>query len=118
VERLNICVDKRCRKDQVDEYGLIIMDEKNRTKDLRIRDYIKMVRLYGTQYQKITRIIEDPIFTPSHWRNLIQLADAIVFCAKMYLKNVSLFVEQFLIISEKFDKDSKGNINNAGFKLW
>ncbi|MGC2572937.1 MAG: DUF3800 domain-containing protein [Candidatus Nitrosopolaris sp.] len=118
IERLNICIDKLCKAKGVDEYGLIIMDEKKRDKDTRVRNYLKTLRQTGTQYQRINRIIEDPIFTPSDWRNLTQLADAIVFCAKSYLANDPFFVGQFLTIQDKFDKDSKGNINNAGFKVW
>jgi hypothetical protein len=118
IERLNICVDKSCKINALDEYGLIIMDEKNRSKDLRIRNYLKVLRLQGTAFQKINRIIEDPIFTPSHWRNLTQLADSIVCCVKFHLKNEPFFSQQFLTLENKFAKDSHGNIYNAGYKVW
>jgi hypothetical protein len=118
IERLNICVDKLCKTNGRNEYGLIIMDERNQEKDTRIRNYLKVLRDRGTRFQNIDRIIEDPVFSPSHWRNLTQLADAIAFCSKSYLKEDDFFSKQFLTIQNKFDKDSKGRINNAGFKVW
>jgi hypothetical protein len=119
VERLNIIVDKSCQKDKVNEYGLLIMDEKNYQKDVRIKNNIRMMK-QNTQFvkQRIDRIIEDPVFTPSHWRNLIQLSDAIVYCCKKYLEKDPFFISQFLTIQDKFAKTDNGNIMGAGLKVW
>lgn len=119
IERLNICVHKLCKLSGVDEYGLIIMDEKDDVKDLRTRNHFKSVKENTVHsFQIIDRIIEDPVFSPSHWRNLTQLADAVVTCSKYYIKQESFFITQFLTIQDRFDKDKYGNIENAGFKIW
>lgn len=116
VNRLNIRVDKLCRKFSVDEFGLLIMDEKCDDKDLRIRDYLRRLRESGTNYQIINRLIEDPLFTNSKWRNLTQLADAVVCCVRY--QDDPFFKMQFDKIKNKFDKDDNGNIYNYGLKMW
>jgi hypothetical protein len=116
VNRLNICVDKQCKKFSNDEFGLLIMDEKGDDKDLRIRDYLRKLRDSGTQYQIINRLIEDPLFTVSDWRNLTQLADAVVCCCRF--QEEPFFKTQFEKIKNKFDKDKNGNIYNFGYKSW
>jgi hypothetical protein len=119
MERLNICIDKISRSRNSNEYGIIMMDEKDREKDLRIRNYLKSLRKGEVKsYQNFDRIIEDPIFTPSDWRNLSQLADAVVTCSKFYIKKESLFVTQFLTIMDKFDKNKNGEIMGSGFKIY
>lgn len=118
LERLNIIVDKLCQRDRVDEYGLIIMDEKNDEKDLRIKNNLRLMRQQDITKQHINRIIEDPVFTPSHWRNLVQLSDSISYCCKKYLENDDFFVSQFLTIQDKFSKSLKGKIMGYGFKIW
>lgn len=118
LERLNISIDKLCKITGIDEYGLIIMDEKDDDLDLRLRNYLKLLREQGTGYQKINRIIEDPVFTPSHWRNLTQLADAVATCSKSYIKKDPFFTGQFLTIQDKFAKNRRGQIENVGFKIW
>jgi hypothetical protein len=117
-ERLNISIDRLCKISGVDEYGLIIMDEKDDDKDLRLRNYLRLLREQGTGYQIIDRIIEDPVFTPSHWRNLTQLADAVATCSKSYIKKDSFFTSQFWTIQDKFAKNKRGEIDNVGFKVW
>lgn len=114
--RLNIHVGKTCKKLSVDEYGLLIMDEKCDDKDLRIRDHFRKFRESGTKYQNIDRLIEDPLFTNSKWRNLTQLADAVVTCVR-YVDD-PFFKIQFEKIKNKFDKDENGNIYNYGLKIW
>ena len=67
IERLNICIHKICKRFGNDEYGLIIMDEKDDAKDLRIRNHFKSLRDKTVpSFQVIERIIEDPVFSPSH----------------------------------------------------
>jgi hypothetical protein len=116
LNRLNICVDKLCRKYSNDEFGLLIMDEKNHDKDLKVRNFIYEFRESGTQYQILNRIIEDPLFTPSDWRNLTQMADAVICCVKF--RNEPFFKIQFEKIQHKFDKDKNGNAYNYGLKFW
>jgi len=116
VNRLNICVDKLCRVQSNDEFGLVIMDDKNGFKNTKIRNYISLLREHGTEYQSLNRIIEDPLFTKSKWRNLTQLADAVITCVKF--QSEPFFNAQFEKIKHKFDKDKHGNIENYGIMFW
>jgi hypothetical protein len=116
VNRLNICVDKLCRKYSNDEFGLVIMDGRNGDKNLKIRNYISLLREHGTDYQTLDRIIEDPLFTKSNWRNLTQLADAVITCVKF--QHEPFFEVQYDKIKHLFDKDRYGNIENAGIRFW
>lgn len=118
LNRLNISIDKMCRQYSTEEFALLIMDETNQRDDLRIRDYVKELRESGTTYQNLNRLIEDPVFTPSHWRNLVQLADAVVCCSKFYIRGEDFFTMQFEKIKDKFSKGANGSIINAGFKVW
>lgn len=95
------------------------MDAKDPTRDKQIRDYIRYCRIYGTDYVTITRIIEEPLFTPSSWRNLTQLADAISYCMKNWFVNESFFVKQYLTIANRFHKDpASGKTEGYGIKIY
>lgn len=118
VNRLNIAVDKMCKKYGNEEFGLIIMDETSKPDDERLLEYLHNLREFGTDYQIIDRIIEDPVFTPSNWRNLTQLADAVVCCCKFHIYNEPIFNTQFHKIKDKFSKGKDGSIYNAGFRIW
>src|SRR5579875_542844 len=118
LERIHICIGRYNKQTGIDEYGLIIMDESVRAKDEEIRKHMLYLRRHGTGYQNISRIIEDPIFSPSHWRNLIQLADALAYCCAGYERKIPFFQQQFLTIQNKFDKDSWGNVQNYGYKKY
>lgn len=118
LERMDMCVQRQCSANDTDEYGLVIMDESERSKDDLIRKYMRYLRTRGTGMQYINRIIEDIVFTPSHWHNLTQIADAVVYCSKNYLRKEPFFTKQFLAISNKFDTGKTGKIEGNGFKVY
>jgi hypothetical protein len=114
IERCDLYIDRLCKHRNQDNYdfGLIIMDEISSQQDFR--EYSRDFRQYGTDQKPISRIIEEPLFTPSHWRTFNQLADAIAYCSVHY----SFFTKQFLTIREKFDKDENECIEGYGWKLY
>lgn len=118
IERCDLYIDKLCkyRDEQNSDFGLIIMDEIPSPQDFR--EYSRGFRQYGTDQRYIHRIIEEPLFTQSHWRTLNQLADAIAYCSVHYLLGNPFFTQQFLTIREKFDKDENGNIEGYGWKVY
>jgi hypothetical protein len=118
LERVNLCIKNQCVKNGKDEKGLIITDEKGKKENDRLRTYVKYCREYGTEFGKINRLIEEPLFTPSEWRNLTQLADAIVYCAKNSHMGEPFFMSQFHTIAGKFDCDPAGKIDGYGFKVY
>lgn len=110
-ERCDLCIDKLCNSEGTDscESGIMITDQHNsRTDEDRIRNYLRSLRLRGTGFKSINKIIEEPLFTPSHWRNFTQLADCIAYCTVMKILEVRFFAEQFLKIQSKFDADLNG----------
>jgi Protein of unknown function (DUF3800) len=118
IERCEGYIDSLCKNRDNDyrEFGLIIMD--NSTAEEDTRTYSKYIRISGTDQQQITRIIEEPLFTPSHWRTFTQLADAVAYCSTHYLSSDPLFTTHFLIIQDKFYKNKYGSIEGYGWKLF
>jgi len=66
--------------------GLLFVDSDQRIPEQEIKDIIwKLVRR-GSSWQKVDHVIEDPIFTKSHLRNIIQLADMVAYIVHKYIK--------------------------------
>ncbi len=121
VERIDMCIGQlRNKNNNYYENGLIITDNNSsKDHDNIVRSYLQMVRYYGTRFHKIKYVIEDPLFSVSKWRNLIQIADSIAYCSVQYLLNEPFFVGQFQTIQHKFDKKKgTGDIFNYGFKVF
>ncbi|TVP40537.1 DUF3800 domain-containing protein [Candidatus Nitrosocosmicus arcticus] len=120
IERLDMGVaDLRRQSGFTWENGLVITDHFSSTNhDELIRSYFQSIRVNGTTYHDVKCIIEEPLFTISKWRNLIQIADAASYCVVMYLMQDSFFMTQFNIIYNKFRCDSTGNINGRGLKIY
>jgi hypothetical protein len=101
------------------ESGLIIVDRNtSHEHDQIIRDYLAEIRLYGSEYHRFEYMIEEPLFSPSQWRNFIQLADAVAYCSVMKLLNYSFFIQQFSAIQSRFRASRTGDIKNYGFKVF
>jgi len=64
---------------QKEQYGLMIMDSVSFGFDNKVRNKIRGLLLDGTYYENNDFLIEDPLFTCSHWRNLCQIADIIAY---------------------------------------
>lgn len=105
------------------ETGLLITDHHSSPQhDSRIKDYLRGIRLFGSgdqvKYHRFDHMIEEALFTPSTWRNLIQLADAVAYCSVQTLLNDAFFTKQFLTIQNKFRTSKAGEIKNYGFKVF
>jgi hypothetical protein len=72
---------------QKNQYGLLILDSINNDFDDKIRRRIKDFLLNGTMYQDNEFLIEDALFTCSHWRNLCQLADFVAYALNYHYKS-------------------------------
>jgi len=55
--------------------GLMFVDSDQKIPEEEIKAILWNAIRYGTNVQRIRHVIEDPIFTKSHLRNLIQLSD-------------------------------------------
>jgi hypothetical protein len=71
---------------QKNQYGLLILDSINNSYDNKVRIKIKNFLLNGTMYQDNQFLIEDALFTCSHWRNLCQLADFVAYAINYHYK--------------------------------
>ncbi len=59
--------------------GLMFVDSDQKIPEEEIKAILWNAVRYGTNVQRIRHVIEDPIFTKSHLRNLIQLSDMIAY---------------------------------------
>ena len=59
--------------------GLVFVDSSQKKPESEIKSVIWRLARYGSVMQRIDHVIEDPIFTKSHLRNLIQLADMVAY---------------------------------------
>jgi hypothetical protein len=119
-ERCDMGISDMCKASgNTEENGLIIIDHhSDPTHDEQIKNYLREMRLYGSGFHLFDHMIEEPLFTPSAWTNIIQLADAVAYCTAMYLWNDVFFVKQFMTIQNKFRKGKDGDINNYGLKIF
>jgi hypothetical protein len=117
-ERFHKFLTKKYDESGAISYGLLVIDEKTKPDDRDVRQLLRSLRLYGTGYQSIENVIEDPVFSPSHLKNIIQLADAIAFCMLRYVKHDNNFNPYFDIIKDKFDKGPNGEISGYGLKIF
>ncbi len=109
---------------QKNQYGLIILDSVNNNFDNKVRNKIKHFLLNGTMYQNNEFLIEDALFTCSHWRNLCQLADFVAYAINYHHKthkfgNASKNKSMEDGYSKVFNKITlKNNSPNWSFKIF
>ena len=104
--------------EQKETYGLIIMDSICRDRDEYVREIVNNLRQYGTYFIDLTHLIEDIFFTKSNLRNLTQLADAVAYCTRQYMRDNPEFMQYWQIIEPKFHRDLQGNIMGYGLKIY
>ncbi|MEX2737679.1 MAG: DUF3800 domain-containing protein [Candidatus Wukongarchaeota archaeon] len=100
--------------------GLIIIDSKSMNQDSEFLRFCKTVRLDGTRYRDIDYVLEDPFFSKSTMRNLLQLADMVSYTTfRATLGKDEFFINIFnKYIKPKMDKSSSGIINGYGLKIF
>ena len=77
----------------------------------------------GTYFQKSAFLIEDPFFVKSHFRNMSQLADLVVYCVMKRHREIrtardKLFDPFFELIKQKFDTNEVGRLYGCGIKIF
>ncbi|MGH7908716.1 MAG: DUF3800 domain-containing protein [Thermodesulfobacteriota bacterium] len=117
-ERFHKFLAKNYDQTGVVSYGLLVIDERTKPDDREVRQLLRSLRTYGSGYQAVDNVIEDPVSSPSHLRNIIQLADAVAYCVLRYVKHDADFNQYFEIIRERFDKGPNDEILGYGLKIF
>ena len=95
--------------------GLLFVDSDQKIPEQEIKDLIwKLVRR-GSAMQRVDHVIEDPIFTKSHLRNLIQLADMIAYVIHKHYRGDAQFENWFEGLKHKMYQPG-GDLNSFGLK--
>ncbi|MCL2143106.1 MAG: DUF3800 domain-containing protein [Methanomassiliicoccaceae archaeon] len=123
-ERLCYFHNKANEAEELEEYGLMLIDSVNPKYDNKMRARIKEWNLRGSEYNKSDYMIEDPIFVDSKYRHLSQLVDCIAYCVrKRYRSKTTDFKEKrtyegfYNIIEEKFLR-KYSEIDGYGVKIF
>lgn len=88
-----------------DQYGIVIMDSVSYSYDAKVRD--KLISLFtdGSFYNDNEYLIEDMLFTKSHWRNFCDLADCVAYMVnKRFSKRKMKDERKQLIMDTAFEK--------------
>ncbi len=125
-ERLNLYIQKQNKNSinaELSEYGIMVFDtEGNKKEDQKLRDKLLTILKEGTPYSKLDCLIEDPFFTDSKWRNLIQIVDCVAYCIrKKYRVNTpsthtANWARYYDMIETKFDS-KYGKYYGCGLKI-
>ena len=95
--------------------GLMFVDSDQKVPEDEIKEIIWHAVRYGTNTQRILHVIEDPIFTKSHLRNLIQLSDMIAYIIHRVYSNHAEF-EDWLEKLKPSMYQPDGNLKSFGLK--
>lgn len=95
--------------------GLFFVDSSQKTPESEIKNVIWNLVRNGSPRQRIKHVLEDPIFTRSHLRNLIQLADMIAYVVHKNYRGDSKFKEWFEKLKPKMYQPS-GALFGFGIK--
>lgn len=99
------------------QFGLAIIDSEGERYDTELRRKIRKIVKTGTNFHNFRYILEDALFTYSHWRNLTQIADMIAYCIVKQKESNQLFSECFKKIESKFYSNNGGSYNGFGLKI-
>ena len=97
--------------------GLVFMDSDQNNIESQIKTILSRLVRRGSYWQAIEHVIEDPIFTKSHLRTLIQLSDVIAYFIHRHLTGHADFEKWFNSISKKMYQP-EGDIYKYGLKLF
>ncbi len=118
LERFDNFVIESNRNTNKEEFGLLIIDSEGEVPDTRLREMIRKTVKVGTGYHSTFKnIVEDALFTYSHWRNLTQIADMVAYCIVKNKESNILFSQCFRNLEEKFRKGSTGTYSGYGLKI-
>ena len=95
--------------------GLIFVDSDQKIPEEEIKAILWNAVRHGTSMQGIRHIIEDPIFTKSHLRNLIQLSDMTAYIIHRVYSKHEEFAEWFEKLKPSMYQP-KYNLSSFGLK--
>lgn len=88
--------------------GLLFVDSDQRTPEQQIKNIIWRLVRQGSLWQQVDHVIEDPIFTKSHLRNIIQLSDLIAYIVHKHYREDLQFEAWFKLLKVKmYQPDGK-----------
>jgi hypothetical protein len=96
----------------------MFIDKCSKMPDKEITNIVNALRRFGSHYQDIQYIHEDPLFVTSNDRSLLQIADAVSYCTLKQLCMNKWFRPYWQTIKQKFRKDPSGNILGYGLKIF
>jgi len=122
LEDLNIKLKESGSEPQM---GIIISDSINNKYDNQRREKFKEFFNFGTYYVNNKYIIEDVLFTDSHWRNMNQLADCVAYVINHANKinknkNPEIFkalMYGFFVVDKKMEVGKSGS-KSFSFKIF
>lgn len=125
-ERVCYALFKINKSNELPEYAMFILDAIQPKYDKKVRAKILKYFKYGSEHAPNKYLIEDPIFSESHWKNHCQLVDCIALCVRRNFmfdpKKPSItnskFKEFYSLIEKRFNKDKHGNIPGAGLVIF
>jgi len=95
--------------------GLLFVDSDQKIPEKEIKDLIWRLVRKGSSMQRVDHVIEDPIFTKSHLRNLIQLADMMAYVIHRSYRGDIKFKDWFDGLKHKMYQPN-GELNKFGLK--
>ena len=116
LERFDMFIAEK-NKDGEDQFGLAIIDSEGERSDKELRTKIRKIVKTDTNYHNFRYIIEDALFTYSHWRNLTQISDMVAYCVVKHKQSKFPFTECFKKISCKIHSNQEGNYSGYGLKI-
>ena len=95
--------------------GLLFVDSSQKVPESEIKNVIYGLVRNGSVWQHVEHVIEDPIFTRSHLRNMIQLADMIAYVTHRCYRNDLKFKDLFEKLKPKMYQPN-GKLYGFGIK--
>lgn len=87
-------------------------------RDCDILQIVNAIRKYGTGWQTISHIVEEPLFYNSSMRKGLQVADAIAYCTNRHLAGYSDFEPYWNVIQSKLRCNELGKTDGYGFRIF
>lgn len=98
--------------------GIIIVDKSSKIPETDICKIVQRLRKFGSYYQDIKHLVEEPIFIESDLREGIQIADACAYCTLKHLTRYDKFKPYWNIVYQKLRRAKNGRIDGYGFKIF
>jgi hypothetical protein len=98
--------------------GIIIVDKSSKIPEREITNVVSRLRRFGSNFQAIDTLAEEPIFIDSHLREGIQVADACAYATLKHLNGHEKFEKYWEVVRDKLRASPGGNVNGYGLKVF